>query len=218
MVDRDSASRLGVPMANIDNTLNDAFGQRQVSNIYVNINQYHVVLEVAPQFLKNPESLKVIYVPTASNTVVPLSAVAHYAPASTSLQVNHTGIFPSITLSFNLAPNASLGTAVTGCTGCRARNRHARHGPWRVPGDGPSIPDSHFLPSPYLILTALAAVYIVLGILYESYIHPITILSTLPSAGVGAVACDFPVQDGPEHNRIDRNYPADWNREEECHS
>src|SRR6202050_4294914 len=190
VVDRDSASRLGVPMANIDSTLNDAFGQRQVSNIYVNINQYHVVLEVAPQFLQNPDSLKTIYVPTGSNTVVPLSAVAHYQASNTSLQVNHTGIFPSITLSFNLAPGASLGTAVTDV---QAAEREIAmpatvHGTFQ--GTAQAFQQS-LASEPYLILTALAAVYIVLGILYESYIHPVTILSTLPSAGVGAVLAIF---------------------------
>jgi multidrug efflux pump len=190
VVDRDSASRLGVPMANVDNTLNDAFGQRQVSNIYVSINQYHVVLEVAPQFLQNPDSLKTIYVPTSQGTVVPLSAVAHYEASNTSLQVNHTGIFPSITLSFNLAPGASLGTAVTDV---QAAEREIAmpatvHGTFQ--GTAQAFQQS-LSSEPYLILTALAAVYIVLGILYESYIHPITILSTLPSAGVGAVLAIF---------------------------
>jgi len=190
VVDRDSASRLGVPMANVDNTLNDAFGQRQVSNIYVSINQYHVVLEVAPQFLQSPESLKTIYVPTSQGTVVPLSAVAHYEASNTSLQVNHTGIFPSITLSFNIAPGASLGTAVTDV---QAAEREIAmpatvHGTFQ--GTAQAFQQS-LSSEPYLILTALAAVYIVLGILYESYIHPITILSTLPSAGVGAVLAIF---------------------------
>ena len=111
-VDRDTAGRLGVSMQDIDNTLGDAFGQRQVSNIYKGLNQYHVVLEVAPEFQQNPAALDLIYVPSKSGKLVPLSSFAHYEPSNTSLSVNHQGIFPSITLSFNLAPGASLGPAV----------------------------------------------------------------------------------------------------------
>src|SRR5438445_1327413 len=186
VVDRDTASRLGVNMTDIDNTLGDAFGQRQVSNIYKGLNQYHVVLEVAPEFQQSPEAVKSIYVPSKSGKLVPLSAFAHYEPSNTALSVNHQGIFPAITLSFNLAPGASLGPAV----------QHIEQAPRAlgVPntvhatfqGTAQAFQDS-LSNQPVLIITALAAVYIVLGILYESYIHPITILSTIPSAGIGAL-------------------------------
>src|SRR5262249_59836076 len=112
VIDRDSAYRLGVNIQNIDNTLGDAFGQRQVSNIYKGLNQYHVVMEVAPEFQQNPDALKTIYAPSTSGKLVPLSAFAHYEQSNTALSVNHQGIFPAITLSFNLAPGASLGPAV----------------------------------------------------------------------------------------------------------
>src|SRR4029077_3438150 len=112
VIDRDTAGRLGVDVLDIDNTLSDAFGQRQVSNIYKGMNQYHVVLEVAPEFQPGPDALKSVYVPSKSGKLVPLSAFAHYEHASTALSVNHQGLFPSITLSFNLAPGASLGPAV----------------------------------------------------------------------------------------------------------
>jgi multidrug efflux pump len=185
-VDRDTAGRLGVEMADIDNTLGDAFGQRQVSNIYKGLNQYHVVLEVAPEFQENPAALDLIYVPSKSGKLVPLSAFAHYEPSNTSLSVNHQGIFPSITLSFNLAPNASLGPAVEHIE----QMRHQLGVPNSVhatfQGTAQAFQES-LSNQPVLILTALAAVYIVLGILYESYIHPITILSTIPSAGIGAL-------------------------------
>jgi multidrug efflux pump len=186
VVDRDSASRLGVSMSAIDNTLNDAFGQRQVSNIYMGINQYHVVLEVDPKFLQNPQALQSIYVNSNAATMVPLSAVSHYEPSNTPITVNHTGIFPSITLSFNLAPGASLGTAVDDVLAAERELNMPDTVRGTFQGTAQAFQQS-LSSEPYLILAALAAVYIVLGILYESYIHPITILSTLPSAGVGAV-------------------------------
>jgi multidrug efflux pump len=185
-VDRDTASRLGVSMQDIDNALNDAFGQRQVSNIYKGLNQYHVVLEVAPEFQENPEGLKNIYVPSASGKLVPLSSFAHYEHSNTALSVNHQGIFPAITISFNLMPGASLGPAVVHVEEARRglgvpKTVHAS-----FQGSAQAFQDS-LSNQPILILAALAAVYIVLGILYESYIHPITILSTIPSAGIGAL-------------------------------
>jgi multidrug efflux pump len=185
-IDRDTASRLGVSVQDIDNTLGDAFGQRQVSNIYKGLNQYHVVLEVAPEFQQSPEALRSIYVPSKSGKLVPLSAFAHYEPSNTALSVNHQGIFPAITLSFNLAPGASLGPAVQHIE----QARHELGVPNTVhatfQGTAQAFQDS-LSNQPVLILTALAAVYIVLGILYESFIHPITILSTIPSAGIGAL-------------------------------
>ena len=185
-IDRDSASRLGILPADIDNTLYDAFGQRQVSTIYTQLNQYHVVLEADPSFQQTPEALKNIYVRSSNGTQVPLSAFTSVSTAPAALALNHQGQFPVVTLSFNLAPDASLGDAVNAIN--------------RVKSDiglPPSIQATFqvtaaaFLKSlsnePILILAALVTVYIVLGILYESFIHPITILSTLPSAGVGAI-------------------------------
>jgi multidrug efflux pump len=186
VIDRDTASRLGVAVQDIDNTLGDAFGQRQVSNIYKGLNQYHVVLEVAPQFQPGPEVLKSVYVPSKSGKLVPLSAFAHYEPSNTALSVNHQGIFPAITLSFNLAPGASLGPAVEHIEAARREIRVPNTVHATFQGTAQAFQDS--LSNQWvLIITALAAVYIVLGILYESFIHPITILSTIPSAGIGAL-------------------------------
>ncbi len=186
VVDRDTASRLGISMQAIDDTLNDAFGQRQVSNIYKGLNQYHVVLEVLPEYQQNPEGLKNIYVASKSGKLVPLSAFTHFAPSNTPLTVNHQGQFPSITLSFNLAPGASLGTAVQHIQAAQREIGVPASVHAGFQGTAAAYQDS-LSSQPILILTALAAVYIVLGVLYESYIHPITILSTLPSAGVGAL-------------------------------
>ncbi len=186
VIDRDTASRLGVAVQDIDNTLGDAFGQRQVSNIYKGLNQYHVVLEVAPAFQQSPEALKSIYVPSKSGKLVPLSAFAHYEPSSTALSVNHQGIFPAITLSFNLAPGASLGPAVQHIEQTRRELGVPNTVHATFQGTAQAFQAS-LSNQPILILTALAAVYIVLGILYESFIHPITILSTIPSAGIGAL-------------------------------
>ncbi len=186
VIDRDTAGRLGVSMSTIDNTLSDAFGQRQVSTIYKGLNQYHVVLEVMPSAQQDPAALRSIYVPAATGNLVPLSAFAHYEPSNTALSVNHQGIFPAITLSFNLAPGASLGPAVqhietaTHEIGVPA-TVHAT-----FQGTAQAFQDSR-ASQLFLIITALIAVYIVLGILYESFIHPITILSTIPSAGIGAI-------------------------------
>ena len=211
-IDRDTAARLGVQPSDIDNTLYDAFGQRLVSTIFTQLNQYHVVLEVDPQFQQNPDSLKNIYVHSAANQAtsgpssgsgisisatttivgstptpqIPLSAFTRFEPSLAPLTINHQGQFPVVTLSFNLAPNASLGDAVNAINNAKQEI-----------GLPPSIQATFqgtaaaFLRSlsnePILILAALVTVYIVLGVLYESYIHPITILSTLPSAGVGAI-------------------------------
>src|SRR5215470_3166034 len=186
VIDRDTASRLGVAVQDIDNTLGDAFGQRQVSNIYKGLNQYHVVLEVAPEFQPSPEALKSIYVPSKSGKLVPLSAFAHYEPSTTALSVNHQGIFPAITLSFNLAPGASLGPAVQHIEAARRELGVPNTVHTTFQGTAQAFQDS-LANQLVLIITALAAVYIVLGILYESFIHPITILSTIPSAGIGAL-------------------------------
>ncbi len=186
VIDRDTAARLGVAVQDIDNTLGDAFGQRQVSNIYKGLNQYHVVMEVMPAAQQSPDALKSIYVPSKSGKLVPLSAFAHYEPSSTALSVNHQGVFPAITLSFNLAPGASLGPAVEHIEQARREIGVPSTVHATFQGTAQAFQDS-LSNQPVLILTALAAVYIVLGILYESYIHPITILSTIPSAGIGAL-------------------------------
>jgi len=186
VVDRDTASRLGVSAADVDNTLYDAFGQRQVSTIYMPLNQYHVVMEVAPEFQGGPDVLKNIYVRSSTGQQVPLSTFAHFAPSNTSLQVNHQGQFPSITLSFNVVPGASLSDVTKAID--RAKVDIGMPSTVRASFQGTAAAFQDSLKSePFLIMTALAAVYIVLGILYESLIHPITILSTLPSAGVGAL-------------------------------
>jgi multidrug efflux pump len=185
-VDRDTAGRLGVAIQDIDNTLGDAFGQRQVSNIYKGLNQYHVVLEVAPEFRDDPQALATIYVPSNTGKLVPLSAFAHFESSNTSLSVNHQGIFPSITLSFNLAPGASLGPAVQHIEEAQLRLGVPNTVHASFQGTAQAFQDSAANQG-ILIITALGAVYIVLGILYESFIHPITILSTIPSAGIGAL-------------------------------
>jgi multidrug efflux pump len=186
VIDRDTAGRLGVDVLDIDNTLSDAFGQRQVSNIYKGLNQYHVVMEVAPEFQPGPDALKSVYVPSNTAKLVPLSAFAHYEHANTALSVNHQGIFPAITLSFNLAPGASLGPAVLHIQAAQRELGVPATVHTTFQGTAQAFQDS-LSNQTVLILTALAAVYIVLGILYESFIHPITILSTIPSAGIGAL-------------------------------
>ncbi|HXA81787.1 MAG TPA: multidrug efflux RND transporter permease subunit [Methylomirabilota bacterium] len=185
-IDRDTAGRLGVSVQDIDNALGDAFGQRQVSTIYKGLNQYHVVLEVAPDFQENPDGLKYIYVPSNTGKLVPLSSFAHYEHSNTALSVNHQGIFPAITLSFNLAQGASLGPAVEHVELAMRQLGvpNTLHATFQ--GTAQAFQDS--LKDQWIwLLAALAAVYIVLGILYESFIHPVTIVSTIPSAGIGAL-------------------------------
>ena len=186
VIDRDTAGRLGIQAQAIDDTLYDAFGQRQVSTIYTALNQYHVVLEVAPEFQQNPEALNAIYVKSSTGAQVPLSAITHFAPSTTPLAVNHQGFFPSVTLSFNLAPGIALSDAVTSIQGAERDVGLPASVRASFQGTAQAFQDS-LSNQPILILAALVTVYIVLGVLYESYVHPITILSTLPSAGVGAV-------------------------------
>jgi len=186
VIDRDTASRLGLDAQTIDNTLYDAFGQRQVSTVFTQLNEYHVVMEVAPEFQENPEGLKYIYVPSNTGKLVPLSALSHYEHSNTALSVNHQGIFPAITLSFNLAPGASLGPAVQHVEEAKLALGVPNTVHASFQGTAQAFQDS-LANQIILIVTALGAVYIVLGILYESYIHPITILSTIPSAGIGAL-------------------------------
>ncbi len=186
VIDRSTASRLGISPAAIDNTLYDAFGQRQVSTMYRTLNQYHVVMEADPQFWQNPDGLKYIFVRTNSGSMVPLSAFTRYEPSTAPLAVNHQSQFPSVTLSFNLSPGVALGDAVTAIQKAEAEIRVPGTIRGSFQGTAQAFQAS-LANEPILVLAAVVTVYIVLGILYESYIHPVTILSTLPSAGVGAL-------------------------------
>ena len=170
----------------IDATLNDLFGQRQVSTIYAQLNQYHVVMEAAPDYWQSPDVLKTVYVRTPGGAQVPLSAFATFGPTSTPLGVNHQGQFVASTISFNLAPDVPLSQATRAIDDAMARIGvpNSVHGSFQ--GSARAFQAS-LASQPWLILAALLTVYIVLGILYESYVHPLTILSTLPSAGVGAL-------------------------------
>ncbi len=184
--DRSTASRLGLSPQLIDDTLYDAFGQRQVAILYTALNQYHVVMEVAPQYWQDPATLHEIYVRSMTGAQVPLSAVARFEPTNTVLLVNHQGQFPGVTLSFNMVPGVSLGEAVQAIE--RATREMGLPAGIRGSFQGAAKAfQASVEGQPLLILAALLTVYIVLGILYESYIHPLTILSTLPSAGVGAL-------------------------------
>jgi multidrug efflux pump len=186
VIDRDTASRLGILPQAVDDILYDAFGQRQVSTIFTQLNQYHVVLEVDPQFRQSPEALKDIYVKSAAGNPVPLSAFTEFRPSNASLAINHQGQFPVITLSFNLAPGVSLGEATQAID--EAEREIGLPASIHTAFQGTAAAFRNSLSTePWLILAAVVTVYIVLGVLYESYIHPITILSTLPSAGVGAI-------------------------------
>ncbi len=184
--DRVTAARFGISPQLIDATLYDAFGQRQVSTMYTTLNQYHVIMEAAPAFWQNPLILRDIFVRAPSGSMVPLSAVAQPSPATAPLTVPHQGLFPAVTLSFNLAPGVALGDAVQAVYRSAQKVGLPPTIHTGFSGTAQAYEDS-LGSEPLLILAALLAVYIVLGMLYESYIHPITILSTLPSAGVGAL-------------------------------
>jgi multidrug efflux pump len=186
IVDRDTASRVGLTMQDVDNVLYDAFGQRQVSTMYTGLNQYYVVMEVDPRYQRDPDALRNIYLRSSSGSNVPLSAIAHFERRRTSLAVNHSGQYPSVTLTFNLAPGVALGQAVAALN--RAEQAMGMPSSVQAAFSGTAKAFQSSLASePLLILLALGTVYIVLGMLYESFVHPITILSTLPSAGVGAL-------------------------------
>jgi multidrug efflux pump len=184
--DRATASRLGITPQMLDTSLYQAFGQAQVSTMYTGINQYHVVLEVDPKFWQSPTSLQDVYIRSAQGTVVPLSAIASYQANTAPLSVNHQGQYPSVTISFNLAPGVALSDASRSIIEMEQRIGMPQTIRGMFSGTLQAF-QSSLATEPFLIITALMAVYIVLGILYESYIHPITIISTLPSAGVGAV-------------------------------
>ncbi|HUO29042.1 MAG TPA: multidrug efflux RND transporter permease subunit [Bryobacteraceae bacterium] len=184
--DRATAARFGISSQLIDNVLYDAFGQRQVSTMYTSLNQYHVVMEVAPPFWQDPQILKEIYVRSPSATEVPLDAFSSFAPITAPLAVTHQGLFPAVTISFNLQQGVALGDAVDAINDAAMKIGLPRTIQTGFAGTAQAYQDS-LHGEPVLIAAALTAVYIVLGMLYESYVHPITILSTLPSAGVGAL-------------------------------
>jgi multidrug efflux pump len=194
VIDRDTASRLGISPQAIDDTLYDAFGQRQVSTMFTQLNQYHVVLEAAPGFQDSPDDLSHIYVKSSAPTTtpgappaqVPLASFAHFEQRSTPLAINHQGQFPVVTISFNLAPGVSLGEATKAIEQAEHEINLPQSFVTSFQGTAAAFHNS-LSSEPWLILAAIITVYIVLGVLYESYIHPITILSTLPSAGVGAI-------------------------------
>jgi multidrug efflux pump len=186
VIDRDTASRLGVSPQDLDNALYDAFGQRQVSTMYRPLNQYHVVMEVAPQFQQTTEALQNIYLRASNGSPIPLAAFTHFVPSNTALAVNHQGQVPSATVSFNLSPGVSLGEATLAIENAETSIGFPSTISASFQGTAAAFQDS-LSSQKILIFTALVTVYIVLGMLYESYIHPITILSTIPSAGVGAL-------------------------------
>ena len=186
-VDRVTAARLGISQALIDDTLYDAFGQREISIIFTQANQYRVVLEVASGFRETPADLGHVYVPSVGGGPVPLDAIARRSEVNGALVVNRLGQFPATTISFDLAPNVSLGTAVRAVKAAVARLSPPSSLEANLQGAAAAF-EASLASEPWLILAAVVTVYIVLGVLYESYIHPLTILSTLPSAGVGAIA------------------------------
>ena len=207
VIDRDTASRYGITPQQIDDTLYDAYGQRLVSTIFTQLNQYHVVLEVDPRFQRNPGELNDIYLRSSSappppagpataaaplsqrisgTSQVPLSQIGHFETSNTPLVINHQGQFPAVTLSFNLAPGISLGKAVEAIQAVEQEIGFPGSIQASFQGNAAAFQNS-LANEPLLILAALITVYIVLGVLYESYVHPLTILSTLPSAGVGAI-------------------------------
>jgi multidrug efflux pump len=185
-VDRSTASRLGIRQQAIDDTLYDAFGQRQVSTLYTQLNQYHVVMEIDPRFQQSADAIQQIYVRSANGAQVPMGAFTHFERKTSALQVNHQGQFPAVTISFNLAQGYSLGDAVTEIEAGMQRIQLPASIHPNFQGTAQAFQAS-LATEPWLILAAVVTVYLVLGMLYESYIHPLTILSTLPSAGVGAL-------------------------------
>ncbi|HVN77471.1 MAG TPA: multidrug efflux RND transporter permease subunit [Terriglobia bacterium] len=184
--DRQTAARFGISPQLIDNTLYDAFGQRQVSTMFGSLNQYHVVMEAAPQYWQDPQFLSQIYVRSPKGDQVPLSAFSRYAPVTAPLTVSHQGLFPAVTISFNLQPGVALGDAVDAISSAASEIGLPSTIHTGFAGTAQAYQDS-LGSEPLLIAAALVTVYLVLGILYESYVHPVTILSTLPSAGVGAL-------------------------------
>ena len=186
VIDRVTASRLGITPQAIDNALYDAFGQRQISTLFTQLNQYHVILEALPEFQRNPSKLNDIYVLSTSGGAVPLGAFSHFESGVAPLAINHQGQFPAVTISFNLAPGAALGEATKAIEAAQKEMNMPLSVQASFQGTAQAFIAS-LANEPWLILAAIVTVYIILGVLYESYIHPITILSTLPSAGAGAI-------------------------------
>jgi multidrug efflux pump subunit AcrB len=186
-VDRNTASQLGLSMSAVDTTLGDAFGQTQVTTIYSPTYQSKVILEVEPRFLSEPTNLSDIYVQSTTGAEVPLSAVAHFSTKAEPLTVNHQGLFPAVTLSFNLAPGAALSQAVAAIDALRTEIGAPATLIGAFEGTAQAYQQS-LVTIPLLILAAIAAIYVIMGVLYESFVHPLTILSSLPAAGVGALA------------------------------
>lgn len=185
-IDRDTAARLGVAPQAIDDTLDDASGQRQISTIFTQLNLYRVILEIKPELAQSPDALRLIYVKSQTGIQVPLSAFTPFSRVLSPLSISHQGQSPAVTLSFNTAPGVSLGKAVDAVHAAEARLALPPGIPAAFQGTAQAF-NASLASQPVLIGAALLAVYIVLGVLYESLIHPITILSTLPSAGVGAL-------------------------------
>jgi HAE1 family hydrophobic/amphiphilic exporter-1 len=185
-VNREAASTYGILPSTIDNTLDDAFGQRIVSTMFTELNQYHVILEVDPKFQYGPEALSGIYVNSSAGQQVPLSTLVNSTIKPAPLVINHQGLFPSVTVSFNLAPGASLGNIVAAIHDFEQKSGKPASLTTSFQGNAQAF-QSSLSGTPVLIAAALVVIYIILGVLYESTIHPITILSTLPSAGIGAL-------------------------------
>ena len=215
-IDRPAAALFGITPATIDSTLYDAFGQRHIARIYAALNEYYVILEVNPQYQLGPNALQRIYVLSQNNTMVPLSQIASLTPAVTPIVINHQGQFPSVTLSFNLAPGATIGAAVSAVQKATADLHLPPSIATSFQGNAQAF-QSSLSTTPPLILAALFAVYIILGMLYESTIHPLTILSTLPRAGLGALGHAHAGRPPARCDRHYRHHPLDRHREEERH-
>jgi multidrug efflux pump len=190
VIDRVTASRLGISAQAIDNALYDAFGQRQISTLFTQLNQYHVILETMPDFQRNPSKLNDIYVLSTSGKAVPLGEFTHFESGTAPLSINHQGQFPAVTISFNLAPGAALGQATKAIDQAQKDLGMPLSVQAAFQGTAQAFLAS-LANEVWLIIAAIVTVYIILGVLYESYIHPITILSTLPSAGAGAILALF---------------------------
>ena len=215
-VNRDVASSFGILPATIDNTLNDAFGQRIVSTMFTTLNQYHVVLEVDPKFQFGPDALNDIYVSSSTGQQVPLRTLVTSVVKMAPLVVNHQGQFPSVTISFNLLPGVAIGQAVASIQQVEKELGKPASLATSFQGNAQAF-QSSLSSTPILILAALVVIYLILGILYESTIHPITILSTLPSAGIGALLMLMAFHFDLSVIAHRRHHPAHRHRQEERH-
>ena len=214
--DRGTSARFGITPQLIDNTLYDAFGQRQVSTMYTSLNQYHVVMEASPEFWQNPLFLSQIYVDSPSGQQVPLSAFAKFASTTAPLTVTHQGLFPAVTISFNLKPGVALGDAVNAATAAAAKVGLPATIQTEFAGTAQAY-EASLASEPILIAAALVTVYLILAMLYESYIHPITIISSLPAASVGAVLALLITHNDLKYYCDHRHNFTHWDREKERH-